>query len=350
MTSLDTLKTDNSPPRRKLAPGGCRVGLAFNLKNVPLSVNDSHAEYDPPETIDTIAASIESLGHAVIRIEATAGFPVKLAQADVDVVFNLAESAGGRGREAHVPAVCEMMGLAYTGSDSTTLAVALDKAMTKAILAHNGVPTPRFHVARSTDEAHTLDLSYPVIVKPNHEGSSMGLLPDSVVDTPRDLSPVVERVLRRYAQPVIVEECLPGREFTVGLLGPGEPDVLPLLELRYLDSSRPPIYDIELKQDPPDKIQHVCPAPVDGALAEEIAATARRAYHALGCRDVGRVDVRHDGDGRPQVLEVNPLPGLAPRYSDICKMTETLGWPHPKLISTILAPALERRRVKGAES
>lgn len=346
MSHYDTNRIDGVPSHEHPSIRRQRVALAFNLKKVPLSVDDSHAEYDPPETIDIIARSIESLGYTVVRIEATDEFPLRLADANVDVVFNLAEGSVGRGREAHVPAVCEMMGVAYTGSDSTTLAVALDKALTKAILMQNGVPTPRYELVRSSAETQRVGLTYPLIVKPNHEGSSMGLLPESVAQTPRQLGRAVERAIGRYGQPAIVEECLPGREFTVGFLGPGEPEVLPLLEFRFLDSSRPAIYDVELKQDPPDKIRHLCPAPVDDSLAREIVKVARRAYDALSCRDVGRVDVRIGRDGRPHVLEVNPLPGLAPRYSDVCKMTEALGWPHPKLISRILAPALEPRHPK----
>lgn len=322
---------------------GCRVVLAFNLKRVPLSVDDSDAEYDPWETIQTIAASIESLGHTVICVEADREFPVNLARARPHVVFNISEGLGGRAREAYVPAVCEMMGVAYTGSDPTTLAIALDKAVTKTVLQQNGVPTPRHRLIRAADDLRSFDLTFPVIVKPSGEGSSKGLLPSNVVTGPRDLGPQVERLLTQYAQPVIAEECLPGREFTVGFLGPGEPEALPLLELEFLDPSRPAIYDIELKQDPPDKIRHVCPAEVDSALAEQIQRVARRAFHALECRDVSRVDVRLDRKAQPCVLEVNPLPGLAPLYSDICKMTEALGWPHAQVISRILNPALARR-------
>ncbi len=326
----------------RAAGSGCRVALVFNLKKVPLTVSDRDAEYDSRETVDVIAGSIESLGHTVIRIEANADLPCALLAAGADLVFNIAESRGSRGREGHVPALCELMGFPYTGSDQTTLAVALDKALAKTVLMQNGVATPRFRLARSVEEARDLDLAYPVIVKPNHEGSSIGVLPDSVAQTREDVLRLVERILVRYSQPAIVEECLQGAEFTAGFIGAGEPEALPLLEIQFLDPARPPIYDIELKQDPPDQVRHICPSRVPTALSEEIIALARRAYHALSCRDIGRVDVRLDGNGRPQVLEVNPLPGLAPRYSDVCKMTEALGWTHPELISELMAPALKR--------
>lgn len=326
----------------RASSGGHRVALVFNIKRTALSESDSDAEYDASDTIDAVARSLESLGHSVVRLEANAELPPKLAAIRPDIVFNMAESAGGRGREGHVPALCEMMGLACTGSDQTTLAVALDKALTKTILMHHEIPTPPFRLARSVEECRGLNLRFPVIVKPNHEGSSKGLLPDSVAETEEAVVSLVERVLRRYKQPAIIEECLPGREFTVGFIGGGEPESLPLLEIRFLDPSRAPIYDIELKQDPPDKVEHLCPSPADPELAEAIIAIARRAYHALSCRDICRVDVRLDGGGKPQVLEVNPLPGLAPRYSDICKMTESLGWSHSMLIARLLAPTLKR--------
>ena len=326
------------------------MALAFNLKRVPLSQSDSDAEYDPPETVETIAASIRSLGHRVVPIEATRDFPAQLAQESPDVVFNISEGQRGRAREAHVPAVCEMMGIAYTGSDATTLALALDKALAKMILVQSGVPTPPYRLIRSPDDLAGTDLCLPVIVKPNCEGSSKGLLPESVVESADRLSDQVGKLMARYHQPVIVEQCLSDREFTVGFLGSGEPAALPILELQFLDKSRPPIYDIDLKQDPPDKIRHVCPAPLDDSLAKEIVRVARRAYHALGCRDIGRVDVRLDDQDAPQVIEVNPLPGLAPRYSDVCKMTESLGWSHPELITRILEPALERAiKLRNAE-
>lgn len=321
----------------------CRVVLAHNLKRVPLSEDDRDAEFDPPETVDTIARSIEALGHEVVKIEATPDFPVALAETQADVVFNISECTGGRAREAYVPALCEMMGVAYTGSDATTLAVALDKSLTKTVLAGNGVPTPEFHVVRTMADVDECRLRFPVIVKPNEEGSSKGLLPQSVVTCAADLPQQVEGVLARYNQPVIVEECLLGREFTVGFLGTDRPEALPLLELEFLDPTRPPIYDLDLKQDPPDKIRHVCPAHVDETLAGQIVDVARSAYLALRCRDIGRVDVRLDQDGRPHVIEVNPLPGLAPRYSDVCKMTESLGWPHTRVIAAVLDPAIRRR-------
>ena len=306
-------------------------------------MDDSDAEYDPQETVDTIAASIESLGHSVVCVEADRHFPTDLSAAQPDVVFNISEGARGRAREAHVPAVCEMMGIAYTGSDPTTLAIALDKAITKTILLQHGVPTPPYCLIRSADDLADFHLAFPVIVKPNEEGSSKGLSPDNLVADPSQLAHQVDRLLEDYAQAVIVEECLPGREFTVGFLGHLEPEALPLLELQFLDPSRPAIYDLDLKQDPPDKIRHVCPAPVDEPLARRIVDVARRAFLVLECRDVGRVDVRLDEHGHPHVLEVNPLPGLAPHYSDICKMTEALGWAHEEVIERILTPALDRR-------
>ena len=309
-----------------------------------MSEDDSDAEYDPPETVETIATSIRSLGHRVVAIEATRDFPAELAQETPDVVFNISEGQMGRAREAHVPAVCEMMGIACTGSDATTLALALDKALTKMILAQSGVPTPPYRLLRSPADLASSDLRFPAIVKPNCEGSSKGLLPENVVESAAALAKQVGRLSARYDQPVIAEECLSGREFTVGFLGSGEPEALPILELQFLDKSRPPIYDIDMKQDPPDRIRHVCPAPLDDLLAQHVVRVARRAYHALGCRDIGRVDVRLDDHGNPQVIEVNPLPGLAPRYSDVCKMTESLGWSHPELIARILEPALGRAK------
>ncbi len=322
--------------------GRLRVVLAFNLKRIPLSRSDEEAEFDSPEAVDAIAASLQRLGCEVVRIEADRFFPLRLADAAPDAVFNLAEAVGGRSREAYVPAVCELMRVRYTGSDPATLAAALDKTWCKRLLAQAGVPTPAFRRIDRPGDARRVDLPFPLILKPNHEGSSKGLSADSVVRTREELEARARRLLEAYEQPVIAEEFLPGREFSVGFLGAADPEPLPLLEYVYLDPSRPAVYDLELKQDPPDKIQHVCPAQTDDALAARIVETARRAYLALECRDVGRVDVRLDAAGDPQVLEVNPLPGLTPRYSDLCKMTEALGWPHEQLIDRILQPALRR--------
>jgi D-alanine-D-alanine ligase len=336
-----------TPPARQRRER-LRVGFTFNMKRVDSkNGNDAEAEYDPPETIQAIRAALASYGHDVVLLEATSELPQKLIDAQVDLVFNVAEGLSGRNREAQVPALCELVGLPYTGSDSATLALALDKALCKRILRQHGILTPEFQVMQSGRERLSAELShrFPLIVKPNAEGSSKGIAATSVVDSEAALRQAVKDLVERYRQPALVEEYIEGREFTVGLLGDKRPRVLPAMEIVFLDTARGrPVYDYQIKQEWERHVRYECPAHLTPAEARALEKAARETFLALDCRDVARVDLRMTAAGHVYVLEVNPLPGLTPDYSDLVMIARAAGIDYRSLIGEILAGGMKRLR------
>jgi D-alanine-D-alanine ligase len=342
------LKLTRGKTRKKRAP--VRVGLVYNLKRVKPEIDgekDQEAEFDSPKTVQAIHDAIASYGHEVIDIEANTELGTELGTTPVDVVFNVAEGMHGRNREAHVPAICELMQIPYTGSDPATLSIALDKALAKRFVRNHGIGTPDFFLMRTGKERLPKDLRFPLIVKPVAEGSSKGVFAASVVENEAELRELARDVAGRYKQPALVEEFLTGREFTVGLLGETRPRVLPPMEIVFLDpENKRPVYTFAHKQDWNTEIRYDHPAILDPHLARELERAARGSFAALGCRDVARIDFRLDARGRVNFIECNPLPGLSPGWSDLCLISESAGMDYRTLIGEILAPALRRFREK----
>ncbi|HKO16954.1 MAG TPA: hypothetical protein VJU87_11995 [Gemmatimonadaceae bacterium] len=328
------------------------------------STADTFAEWDAPETIEAVAAALGACGE-VIRLEATPDFPERVRADRPDIVFNIAEGLEGVNREAHVPAICEFFGIPYSGSDPFTLSLCLDKARTKEILSYHRVPTAPFVLVASREDLHRL-LSgatplptptefLPLFIKPVHEGSSKGITERNFVRSPEELEAQVATLLATYEQPVIVEEFLPGAEFTCGVLGNGaRARVLPIVAMNFaaLPEGALPIYGYEAKWlwDRPDEPLEIfqCPAPIVGELRRAIEHVVLRAYRVLGCRDWSRVDVRLDADGVPNVVEVNPLPGILPNPADnscLPKAARAAGLPYESLIQECLRVAAERTGV-----
>jgi D-alanine-D-alanine ligase len=335
--------------RRRRQPEPLRIGFTFNVKRVSSkNGNDTEAEYDAPETIDSIRDALESYGHVVLPFEATAELPRLLMDSPVDLVFNIAEGVEGRNREAAVPALCELMGIPYTGSDAATLSIALDKALSKRVLCQHGILTPEFQVMETGRERLSPKMRFPLIVKPNQEGSSKGVSAHaSVVDDEESLRQVVRELLDRYRQPALIEHYIAGREFTVGLLGDKRPRVLPPMEILFLDKNNPrPVYDYQIKQEWEKHVYYQCPAQLTPTELRAIERVARETFAALDCRDVARVDLRMDSEGDFYVLEVNPLPGLTPNYSDLCLIAKAAGIDYRSLIGEVLTGGLKRLREK----
>src|SRR3569623_1607166 len=334
----------NMPRARKAQP--LRVGNTYNVKRS--ADCDDKAEWDPPETIIAIANALARQGHIGVHLEATPDLPRVLAEADVDLIFNIAEGVEGRNREAQVPALSELLGIPYTGSDSATLAIALDKALGKKVLLQHDILTPKFHVMESHRERVPSDMKYPLIVKPNAEGSSKGIGSTSVVDNEEQLRDKVKELIERYRQPALVEEYITGREFTVGLLGDKRPRVLPPMEIKFKENENTarPVYDYAVKQEWEKYVSYECPAKLPEAEQKAMEKIARATFWALDCRDVARVDMRMDADGRIYVLEVNPLPGLTPDYSDLVLIAKACGMEYDQLIAEIMTGGLRRMREK----
>jgi D-alanine-D-alanine ligase len=350
-TVLTTLKSAAlraglDPARAKPARGrraSLKIGFAFNMKRTDSASDDSEAEYDSPRTIESIAKAIEGYGHLVVPLEATGDFPRALMTSGVDLVFNIAEGIRGRNREAQVPSLCELLGIPYTGSDPATLSLCLDKGLCKRVLREQGIDTPAFQVL-VTGREKLRPFRYPVIVKPNAEGTSKGITKNSVVDDEAAARAAARELIERYDQPALVEEYITGREFTVGLLGERRPRVLPAMEVVFLHPTERPVYDYECKQHWESHVRYECPAQLTKDEERAIERVSRATFMALGCRDVARIDIRLAADGRVWVIEVNPLPGLTPDYSDLCLIANGAKIDYRTLIGEILAGGLKRSR------
>ncbi len=343
------LRPSRARPRRSRPD--LRVGLTFNLRRAekPTRANDVDAEYDSPRTIAAIREAVESYGHKVVELEATPELPSLLHSTDIDLVFNIAEGFKGRHRESQIPALLELLGIPYTGSDPTALSLSLDKGLAKRLVRQAGFLTPPFLLLTTGRERLTKDLAFPAIVKPVAEGSSRGILQTSVVESENELRELAAEIAGRYRQAVIVENFVGGREFTVGLLGEKRPKVLPPMEIVFeRDEEKYPVYSFSSKFETPT-VRYEVPARVDPALDTELRRVARGVFAVLGCRDVARVDLRLDSEGRVHFIECNPLPGLSPGFSDFCFIAEAAGLDYRTLIGEILAPCIRRWREQQKE-
>ncbi|HTY58764.1 MAG TPA: D-alanine--D-alanine ligase [Bacteroidota bacterium] len=309
------------------------------------------AEWD---TADTVAAVRDALAerYDVTMIEADEDAYEKLRKIRPFFAFNIAEGLYGPSREGQVPSMLEMLRIPYLGSDPLTLGICLVKSRAKEVLAYNGIPTAPHAVVASVEECRTLRASFPAIVKPLHEGSSKGIYDSCVVKNAAELAREVGTVLETYGEPALVEEFLPGREFTVAMMGNGEAlRVLPVVEIKFdaLPPGANPIYSYEAKwiwdtvEKPLDIYE--CPARLDEPLRRRIESICRKTYAVLRCRDWTRIDIRCDAAGDPCVIEVNPLPGILPRPEDnscFPKAARAAGMNYNGLINTVLDIALTR--------
>ncbi len=335
--------TDGQPP----TAAGLRVGLAYNLKRTKAS--DDEAEFDEPATVEAISAAIAASGAEVLPLEADAEFPARLLKAKPDIVFNIAEGRYGRDREGQIPAILQYYNFNFTGSDSTSLGMALDKELTKRIAASYGIRSPHgqiFPVEQDSAAPAARPepaLHYPLIVKPNAEGSSKGISDRSIAHSSDELQKLVSEGHRLYHQDMLAEEYIAGREFTVALIGNGDGlRAFPPMEIAFKDGRPENVYSYEVKRDFERFISYECPARLPAQIQTEMMDMAKRAFHALGCRDLSRVDFRMDNEGRPYFIEINPLPGLAPGYSDFPMAAGFNGISYDDLIRGILYTALWR--------
>ena len=330
---------------------------ATRTPSVPRA-DDAFAEWDSPETIGAVEHALAGIGD-VVRLEATADFPQQLRDARPDIVFNMAEGLSGQNREAHVPAICEFYRIPYSGSDPFSLSLALNKARTKQMLQHYGIPTAPFALVESLAQAKAVKkglLRYPLFAKPVQEGSSKGITERNFIHDGSELLPCVAELLEVYEQAVLIEEFLPGAEFTCGVLGNArDARVLPIVGIRFdaLPEGALPIYGFEAKWiwDTPDQPLQMfeCPARVDDRLRVAIEQVTLRAYHAIGCRDWSRVDVRLDASGVPNIVEINPLPGILPNPEEnscLPKAARAAGMSYDELIQSCVIAAAKRQGVR----
>jgi D-alanine-D-alanine ligase len=309
--------------------GRLRVALVFNVRGDesdsqdcrPSDRDDTYIEWDVWPTINSMRDAL-ALHHEVILVEHDGHTLERIRNAAPDLVFNFAEGLEGAHRESVIPMICEMLGVPYTGADPLSMGLCLDKVRTKQILMHHGVPTPDYFIVEP-DESDTAVLPWPAIVKPVHEGSSKGIFDASLVRDRGALRSAASRVHADYRQPALVERFLPGREFTVSVLG-NHPEArcFPIVELDYsgMPNGANPIYSFEAKWvwDTADRPLDLyrCPADVGPALKDRIEHTTLEAVRALAVHDWCRVDLRLDENDEPHVIEINPIPGLLPNPHD----------------------------------
>ena len=344
-----------------------KVAFVYNLRHVKPSLTDrraqEEAEFDTWETILGIQKAFEKKGHAVSLVETNLDAYEKLRalKGRIDVVFNYSEGVGGQDREAQIPTLLEMLQIPYTGSGPLTSAVLLSKTRTKELLAFHGLATPAWTVVQPEDLADldqrlgqilSYHTSFPLIVKPNFEGSSKGIFNDSIVSTEKELRKVIRRTIQNYHQAALVENYLPGREFTVAMLQ--EKDrwrVLPVIEVRFdeLPKEMNPIdsYEVKWIYDSPEKNMDplVCPAKISPELKTAIETTCTKACKSLGILDWCRIDLRLDSRGVPNILEINSPPGLMPdpkENSRYPRAARQAGINFENLLDKILKSALLR--------
>lgn len=322
------------------------IGLTYDLRAEYLAAGfgeEETAEFDRPDTIDSIEAALNELGHETTRIGHAHALLNALARGERwDLVFNIAEGLEGVSREAQVPAILDTCGIACTFSDPLTASLTLHKALTKRVLRDLGLPTAPFVVIESLDDLRAVDLPFPVFVKPLAEGTAKGIDARSKVDSPAALRSAVERILDDFKQPALVETFLSGREFTVGITGSGpDAEAVGTMEVVLLPQAEAHSYTYVNKERCEELCEFPLATPEWAAQAEELALAA---WRGLGCRDAGRVDLRADDQGRLQIMELNPLPGMHPFHSDLPMICTAVGIPYVELIRRIVTSAAGRIR------
>jgi len=349
-----------------------RVALLANLKqNAPVfdgMVEDQWADLDSEKTVNTLVEAIRSSGHICEFLEGDSTLVETLPKFKPDICFNICEGHFGDARESQVPAILEMLRVRYTGSKVLTLALALDKPMTKRILSYHDLPTPEFQSFERVDEPLGSEMHFPLFVKPSREGTGMGVSAKSIVHNEEELREQIAHIHEKYKQTALVERYIEGREVTVGVVGnligpvsrrlpnnenapriqaglrffpPMEVDLKPYEETDTVYSNR-------LKVELADQLNYLCPAPLEDDMVDELNWLTAAVFRVTGALDVSRVDYRLDANNnwKPYILEINPLPGLSPGISDLVIEAAAEGVGHTHLVNMILDAALERYSLK----
>jgi len=352
------VREEEKPPSRHMKRYW-KIAILANIKDddhpKPEGVPpDAFADFDHIETIDSLRAALETDGHSTVFIQADRELPYALKEVKPDICFNIAEGLGGDAREAQVPALLEMLGIPYTGSRVLTNGISLDKTLTKRIWRDRRLPVAPFQEFITGDEALRAELKFPLFVKPAREGTGMGVDMKAIVNNEKELRERAMYIINTYQQPALVETFLPGREFTVGILGRPDSKLysrhpewyekdgfhrFPILELDTTRSVTPWVYGLEAKSKDvgaDGSPGYFCPADIEPELEKKLKNFALRAHQLLYTLDVSRTDIRLDEDGNPRVMEINTLPGLTPDYSDLCLQAKAEGIRYEDLVLDIL--------------
>ena len=321
-----------------------KIGITYDLREDYLIEGygeEETAEFDRAETIEAIDQTLKELGYRTDRIGHLKSLTRRLAAGDRwDLVFNIAEGLRGFGREAQIPALLDAYDIPYTFSDPLVLALTLHKGMTKHVIRDMGIPTPDFAIVEKEDQITGICLSYPLFAKPVAEGTGKGITAASKINTEKELVEVCRMLLTVFKQPVLVESFLPGREFTVGIIGTGKDAIATdTMEVCLKAQAEPDVYSYINKENCEELVEYRL---VYDEEAQQVRETALSAWRGLGCRDAGRMDLRSDRSGRPNFMEVNPLAGLHPQHSDLPIIFSLMGKTFHQLIDRIMHSALKR--------
>lgn len=321
-----------------------KIGVTYDLRQDYLAMGygeEETAEFDRLDTIESIERCLWNLNYEVDRIGHFRNLISRLVAGERwDLVFNIAEGISGLGREALIPALLDGFNIPYTFSDPLVLALTLHKGMTKRVIRDLGIPTPAFAVVENESDLALLDLTYPLFAKPVAEGTGKGITAASKILTRDDLVCLFRSLRAQYRQPILIENFLPGREFTVGIVGTGkDAAAVGVLEVILRDNAEQDVYSYINKENSEELVSYQLVTGLEAESAKEIALAA---WRGLGCRDAGRVDLREDSSGRPNFIEVNPLAGLHPAHSDLPILCALAGIAYQELISMIMRSALAR--------
>lgn len=326
-----------------------RIALVTDSGKSMLAQLDPHSRLRNEVTRNAVFNALVELGHEVEIIEVGPNLLNKIEAAYPDAIFNLATGYKSKKQQANIAAMLELTDIPFTGSGLKAHTIAMHKDISKMIFQANEISTPRFAVFNDAQELGACswkkELPFPVVVKPAAEGSSIGIYSHSVTCCSAKVKELAFELLDTVGGPILVEEFISGREFTVALVGYPEPIVLPIEEIVFHDEV---LYTYEAKAS--DNVTPICPAEIPIELARDIQDMARKAFKSVGCRDIARVDLRVSEDGIPYVLEINTLPGLTPGYSEVPKIAEAANIRYQELIGLILKGALKRREQSQTEN
>ena len=320
-----------------------KIGITYDLRSEYLKMGYSEeetAELDKEETIDIISSVLQKAGFETEKIGHFRSLIEKLEHGSRwDIVFNISEGMFGDGRESLVPAILDAYRLPYVFSGPATLAVSLNKYLTKRVVRDAGVPTPEFILVNSEAGLNQDKPGFPLFLKPVSEGTGKGIDDNSIVNNEEEFRKVCTSLLRKFKQPVLVEEFLPGREFTAGIIG-SEKDarVIGVIEVCFVGSFNP-VYSYENKENWKGRVEYRL---TEENISRECAETALRVWSTIGAHDAGRVDLKVGKNGRVQFVEVNPLAGMNANYSDLPILARMHGMEFQELIEEIMKAAIKR--------
>ncbi len=328
-----------------------RIALVLNTRR---SETEFEVEYDPPHTIELIKHGIENTGHEYVFVEADENFAENIKKAKPDLVFNRSEGLRGDSRESHVPAILEMLEIPYVGSNVLTTAICLNKAWTKKTLLYHGISTPKFYVCRTLQETERISNGFPYILKPNEEGSSIGITEENLVQDKTQLRKRLKQMLKEYQQPILIEQFIQGREFSTGILGHADmnPEVLAILEIDF--SKFPEVGGVygQRAKTVLDSLDHyICPAQITRELKISLEQLSLNIWYALDAKDFARIDFRMSITGELFFLEINPLPGMDfdTEENDLSfypYMAMKTGYSYDELVRKLLESACSRYDLK----